>query len=888
MRIHEGGISRNTESSIKTNPKPNSSPCAPTALPATDTDTTEFNCLHCPRTFTSRIGLAGHLRIHRTETGEPVPGAPTYTHRTRLHCPHCPRAFKHRMGLFGHMRIHESGIDHNSDTLTTSNTYNMPSTTLDPPPCAPITTNTTASSVADTKTTDFNCPHCPRTFTSRIGLVGHLRIHRASSTNLCTPSSTQLPTMPSHIQASHGPIRPHSHPQRPAVDKRRGTEFRCRSAGNAVETAGPVLDSILFPAAAVERELKNLKEAKSSGPDNIPAKFLKELANELSKPLAHIFRSSFELGKLPSEWKTANIFLIYKGGARNNANNYRPVSLTCICCKIMEAIVKKATMKFLEQGHLLSDLQRGFRQNRSCLSSLLLSTEQWTRALDEDGWVDVIYTDFKKAFDSVSHKRLIYKFSEIGIRGRLLTWITDFLSGRSQNMCIEASRSTPTPVLSGVPQGSVLGPLLFLIYINDCVDDLGCSAIMFANDVKPWRPIRSDEDRQLRGDLIQTYRIVRGRECALDFDEFFELAGTDRLRGHLFKLQRKLTHSDVRRTPSLTGELEVEIKEIIDANSTLIATGLTLEKALQATEPSENISIDNVNIRNRRRSEENVNDEVQHALIKELDIIAKSQNLLKRSISQVRDQIRRNRTAKANLELVISNKLQAIPLDTAAGILKNQSTNKQFFPAVVSLQDHMSCPAGRSQEAHDAILAAEYERMASEQLDQLCRNIVHDVAEDLQQQADKVTNCILRNVDVLEAAEVQLKSKYNEVLTEIKQQQENIDKLHIAIRAKDDPVKVVQTRLHLRRQRCGMDCCEDIPHTKLVSEIRGLADTMDGLLQNLQEAEERMAKLEKCQMELEQEICLKRDSIRVDKIQVLPKRSCQPSYIRRLGRVNAF
>ncbi|BHF69458.1 hypothetical protein SprV_0301250300 [Sparganum proliferum] len=492
----------------------------------------------------------------------------------------------------------------------------------------------------------------------------------------------------------------------------RETEFRSHSASKAVETAGPGLDSILFPTAVVERELKNLKEAKCSGPDNIPAKFLKELANELSKPLAHIFRSSFELGRLPSEWKTANIFPIYKDGARTNANNYRPVSLTSICCKIMEAIVKKATMEFLEQGHLLSDLQHGFRQNRSCLSSLLLSTEQWTRALDEDGRVDVIYTDFKKAFDSVPHKRLICKLSEIGIRGRLLTWITDFLTERSQTVCIEASTSTPTPVLSGVPQGIVLGPLLFLVYIKDCVDDLGCSAILFADDVKLWRPIRSDADRyalqdslnrlnswsarwllnfnvdkcvvlrlrtrrtskeedsfqyvlggqplsnvaeqkdlgvlmtsslkpssqcqraaksairmlfalrrgfvqidkklfgktygafvrshleyavqawrpwlkknyqrlervqamatkmvknlhhlpyetrltelnlfplnyrQLRGDLIQTYRIVRSRECALDFDEFFELAGTDRLRGHPFKLQRKRTDSDVRR-----------------------------------------------------------------------------------------------------------------------------------------------------------------------------------------------------------------------------------------------------------------------------------------------------------------------------------------------------
>nr|VZI32768.1 unnamed protein product [Spirometra erinaceieuropaei] len=168
-------------------------------------------------------------------------------------------------------------------------------------------------------------------------------------------------------------------------------------------------------------------------------------------------------------------------------------------------------MEFLEQGHLISDLQHGFRQNRSCLSSLLLSTEQWTRALDEDGRVDVIYTDFKKAFDSVPHKRLIYKLSEIGIRGTLLTWITDFLTGRSQTVCIEASRSTPTPVLSGVPQGSVLGPLLYLVYINDCVDDLGCSAIMFADDVKLWRPIRSDADRYALQDSLNRLNSWSGR-----------------------------------------------------------------------------------------------------------------------------------------------------------------------------------------------------------------------------------------------------------------------------------------------------------------------------------------------------------------------------------------
>nr|VZI17343.1 unnamed protein product [Spirometra erinaceieuropaei] len=236
MRIQKSGIDRSLDTPTPPSPTPNPSPCAPTnqspagidatglttphsssssftakttaasasvahdfttAEPDTTTGTTpatsiirregqDYICPHCDRTFTSRIGLVGHLRIHRTETGEPVPGAPTDTQRTRLHCPHCPRTFAHRMGLFGHMRIHESGIDHNSDTATTSNTSTTPRPILAPPSHAPTTTtatttNTTASSTAETDTADLSCPHCPRTFTSSIGLFGHLRIHRTET-----------------------------------------------------------------------------------------------------------------------------------------------------------------------------------------------------------------------------------------------------------------------------------------------------------------------------------------------------------------------------------------------------------------------------------------------------------------------------------------------------------------------------------------------------------------------------------------------------------------------------------------------------------------------------------------------------------------------------------
>ncbi|BHF75261.1 hypothetical protein SprV_0501835700 [Sparganum proliferum] len=133
----------------------------PTTSDSTGEDQ-DYTCPHCDRTFISHIGVVGLLRIHRTEAGEPVPGAPTYTYRTRLHCPHCPRTFTHRMGLFGHMRIHDSGIDRRQVSFTT------PSPTIATSPCAPTTFLAT-----DTDTTDFTCPHCQRTFTSRIGLVGH-------------------------------------------------------------------------------------------------------------------------------------------------------------------------------------------------------------------------------------------------------------------------------------------------------------------------------------------------------------------------------------------------------------------------------------------------------------------------------------------------------------------------------------------------------------------------------------------------------------------------------------------------------------------------------------------------------------------------------------------
>nr|VZI24943.1 unnamed protein product [Spirometra erinaceieuropaei] len=174
------------------------------------------------------------------------------------------------------------------------------------------------------------------------------------------------------------------------------------------------IDSVVLTKPIVQQELLKLKEGTSPGPDEIPAKLLKELATELAEPLSLLFQASLDAGRLPPEWKTAWISPIHKNGSRASANNYRPVSLTSICCKVMDRIIKRELVRVLEQNHLLCDAQHGFRRGRSCLTNLLYCLEQWTRAIDEGNVVHVAYIAFKKAFDSVPHQRLLYKLSRIG------------------------------------------------------------------------------------------------------------------------------------------------------------------------------------------------------------------------------------------------------------------------------------------------------------------------------------------------------------------------------------------------------------------------------------------------------------------------------------------
>ena len=267
----------------------------------------------------------------------------------------------------------------------------------------------------------------------------------------------------------------------------------------ALRTANLNVD---FSAEAVVNKLQRLQPDKSAGPDNLHPVLLRNCAAAVAEPLSIIFKKSFETGHVPLDWKTANIVPIYKKGSKTDPANYRPVSLTSVPCKIMESFIKEALLKHLNQFNMISQLQHGFIEGKSCLTNLLESLECWTKALDEGYGVDVLYLDYRKAFDSVPHKRLLQKLTLYGINGSTLIWIENFLTLRTTRVGVRGYFSGWFQVLSGVPQGSVLGPLLFLLFVNELPSWIVNSMRMFADDTKVWAYIRSTEDSQsLQKDL---------------------------------------------------------------------------------------------------------------------------------------------------------------------------------------------------------------------------------------------------------------------------------------------------------------------------------------------------------------------------------------------------
>jgi hypothetical protein len=255
------------------------------------------------------------------------------------------------------------------------------------------------------------------------------------------------------------------------------------------------MPTINFTTPGVMKLLKNIKIHKAAGPDNISNRLLKTIAAQISPTYTTFFQASVNQGHLPKSWKDANVVPIYKKGDRSKAANYRPVSLTSVSCKILEHILCSNIMKHLDKHKILTDAQHGFRRNRSCESQLILTVNDLAKSIDDNKQVDLILLDFSKAFDKVPHQRLLRKIDHYGIRGATHNWLKDFLNDRSQQVLVEGATSTKAPVQSGVPQGSVLGPLMFLLFINDLPEYVKNSSVrLFADDCVLYKEINEEKD----------------------------------------------------------------------------------------------------------------------------------------------------------------------------------------------------------------------------------------------------------------------------------------------------------------------------------------------------------------------------------------------------------
>lgn len=254
------------------------------------------------------------------------------------------------------------------------------------------------------------------------------------------------------------------------------------------------MDQIIIDTFGIAKVIDNIKLSSSCGIDGINSKFLKSTKMYSSMVLSKIFEQSLYCGVLPKDWKCGKVIPMFKKGDRSSPLNYRPISLTSVCCKILEHIIYSNLVKFLEENSFFTKAQHGFRSKFSCETQLVSFVHDLGTAIDQRCCTDVVFLDFSKAFDLVPHNLLFYKLSLLNIDTFVLQWISSFLSGRQQYVEVNDFSSPVSPVTSGVPQGSVLGPILFLIYINDLPTCISSRIRLFADDCVVYRQIRSVND----------------------------------------------------------------------------------------------------------------------------------------------------------------------------------------------------------------------------------------------------------------------------------------------------------------------------------------------------------------------------------------------------------
>ncbi|NXL84623.1 TEKT4 protein, partial [Alectura lathami] len=330
-------------------------------------------------------------------------------------------------------------------------------------------------------------------------------------------------------------------------------------------------------------------------------------------------------------------------------------------------------------------------------------------------------------------------------------------------------------------------------------------------------------------------------------------------------------------------ELQKEIEDLDAETSLLAAQKLRLEKALDATEVPYSITTDNLQCRERRQPADLVCDEVERELLKEAELIRSVQELLKRTLMQASNQMRLNRDHKEVCEMDWSDKVEAYNIDDKCGRYNNQSTNIQFHPSSVKFEESASTPETWARFSHDNIYRAERERLASINLRTLIDTILHDVSEDLRTQCAAVNEAFTKRCEELDDTKHKLEYHLKNILKEIGDQEANIAALKQAIRDKEAPVKVAQTRLYDRSFRPNVELCRDAAQFRLISEVEELTESIESLKKKLLEAEQSLRNLEDVRMNLEKEIAVKTNSIFIDRQKCMAHRARYPTVLKLAG-----
>ena len=229
--------------------------------------------------------------------------------------------------------------------------------------------------------------------------------------------------------------------------------------------------------------------------DNISIRLLKECATSITTSLTCLFNKSLQRGTLPSEWKLSNVIPIHKKGDKSFVENYRPISLLCVIAKVMERCIYNHLVDHIRK--MISLAQHGFLRGKSCTGQRLSVLHRISKNLDSGKQTDILYFDIAKAFDTVDHNLLLNKLSQFGLTGNILQWFKNYLTGRQQRVLLNGVISDTLPISSGVPQGSILGPLLFLIYVNDLPSSISSPSVgisLFADDTKCFSIVESPAD----------------------------------------------------------------------------------------------------------------------------------------------------------------------------------------------------------------------------------------------------------------------------------------------------------------------------------------------------------------------------------------------------------